>query len=422
MSAAAAAAGRSFHGWKIVGVGFLTQAVSIGFTVGTFSLFLPALVKEFGASHASVSAGQGVFMAVMTLVGPFIGRLLDRGSIRAVMVAGALASGLSFALMSAAQSLWQLGLLFGIGAAVGTAMLGPLSSATVVAKWFVRQGGRAQGLTNMGGPAGPLLLVVLAGWLIESFGWRATLRIYAVGTLLVIPPIWWFVRNRPEDVGQHPDGAAAPIAGGLGAHADPGWGVPELLRERRFWLLVVPMGLLMGLSSGWVAHFAAFAADRGAGIQQASIALFGGAAFGLLGAFSFGVLADRVDPRRLLLGILVAHVLGYGVFGFSPGWSAPAVCMVALGFPGGGMMPVYVALIGRLFGPTSFGQVMGLAGLVMLPFATLGPIVAGWLHDTSGNYSSALLLFAGLFSLAALILLGLPGTPARPRAAAHSAT
>jgi len=412
---ASRAAVAPFRGWRIVGVGFFTQAISIGFTVGTFSLFLPSLVEEFGASHASVSSGIGIFMAVMTLTGPWIGRLLDRGSIRGVMALGALTSAASFALMSLAGSLWQLGVLFGLGAALGTAMLGPLASATVVSKWFERMRGRAQGVTNMGGPAGPLLLAMAAGWWIEELGWRSTLRIYALGTLLAIPPVWWVVRNRPEDVGQHVDGDLSLRAPLAGEHVHGEWGAARLLREPRFWLLVLPMGLLMGVSSGWVAHFAAFASDHGAGIQGASLALAGGAGIGLLGAVGFGVMADRLDPRRLLQGILAAHVAVYAFLAAGSEWGALAAAMIALGFPGGGMMPVYVALIGRLFGPASFGQVMGLGGLVMLPFATGAPVVAGLLHDLRGSYTPTLLLFAALLALAVLLVAFLPLAPAGAR-------
>ena len=64
-------------------------------------------------------------------------------------------------------------------------------------------------------------------------------------------------------------------------------------------------------------------------------------------------------------------------------------------------MPVYAAFIGRLFGARSFGSVMGLGGLVMLPFGAAAPVLAGALRDASGSYASALLAFVAAFSLGA---------------------
>ena len=87
--------------------------------------------------------------------------------------------------------------------------------------------------------------------------------------------------------------------------------------------------------------------------------------------------------------------------------------MAILGVAGGGIMPVYAALIGRIFGPAAFGQVMGLAGLVLLPFGFAAPPLAGALRDASGSYAPALLLFAALLVAAAGILAFLRLHPLR---------
>ena len=178
-----------FRGWWIVGVGFATQAISMGFSIMTFPLFVPLLVSEFAASRGSILLGQSMLLAVMTGVGSLLGRVLDRRSIRGVMSLGALGNAGCLFAMSFATSLWQLALLFGVCLAVGTAMMGPLASSTVVAKWFRRKLGRAQGLVNMGGPAGGLLFAPIAGVLLASAGWRGTLRCFAAITLCAIPEI-----------------------------------------------------------------------------------------------------------------------------------------------------------------------------------------------------------------------------------------
>src|SRR5262245_219237 len=93
----------------------------------------------------------------------------------------------------------------------------------------------------------------------------------------------------------------------------------------------------------------------------------------------------------------------------------PAV--VALGSAGGGMMPVYASLIGRIFGPASFGSVMGLAGLVMLPFFLTMPPLAAALRDANGSYAGAGLVFVAALGAGAA-LLAFPRVEARGLAAA----
>src|SRR5262249_58096665 len=238
-------------------------------------------------------------MLVLTGVGPVLGRILDRGSIRAVMALGAATSAACLVAMAHASALWQLELLFGVGVALGTAMLGPLSSSTVVAKWFRRKLGRAQGLVNMGGPAGGLLFAPIAGQLIARFGWRTTLLCYAGATLCTIPVVWAVVRNRPADLGQQVDGEADPGGAPAPGHAEPGWTAGQLARERRFWFLALPMGMLLSIATAWTVNFAPLARDVGVGTEQASLLIGVGAGIGMLGTALFRALADPFHQRPL---------------------------------------------------------------------------------------------------------------------------
>ncbi|MDJ0849954.1 MAG: MFS transporter [Myxococcota bacterium] len=388
--------------------------MSVGVSFGSFSVFLDPIARAFDATRMQVSLGQSLLMLVMTTAGLVVGPLLDRRSIRSIMTCGALLGAVCLVGMSLARELWQVGLLFGFGIALCVAMLGPLASSAVVAKWFETQRGRALGFTNMGGPAGGFVFALLGGALIGSVGWRTSLLIYAALVMAVIPAVRAVVRNRPEDLGLWPDGAERPPP----AHADVpeprSWTVGALLREPRFWLLVLPAGMYMGISTGWVAHIVPVGLDAGFGLEAASGILAVGALVGIGGTWAFGALADRSDLRALLWVILLAHLLGFlALTDPAGGWVFGAV-VVVLGFVSGGLMPVYASLIGRLFGPASFGQVMGLGGFVMLPFAFAAPPVAGALRDASGSYASAFLVFAAGMGAASLLLAGLrTSRPAR---------
>ena len=393
-----------FRGWGIVGIGFATQSVAMGFSIMTFPLFVPFLLDEFGTERGPIVVGQSLFLAVMQGVGSVLGRVLDRRSIRAVMALGALVMAACLFALSRATALWQLGLLFGVVLSIGATMLGPLSSSTVAAKWFRKKLGRAQGLTNMGGPAGGLFFAPVAGALLARFGWRTTLVWFAGITLLVIPPLWAVVRNRPADLGQHPDGEPQPAEAEAGAHVGAVWAPAQLLRTRSFWCLALPLGVLMSISTAWIANFATFATDLGVGGEQASLFLGIGSGVGILSTLAFGALSDRFDGRVLLWTIMAIHA---GAFALLRTLSGPAgflPLVILLGSAGGGMMPVYASLIGRIFGPASFGSVMGLAGLVMLPFFFAIPPLAAALRDASGSYSQALLLFVAALSVAAAVL------------------
>ncbi|MCH2170144.1 MFS transporter [Myxococcota bacterium] len=397
----------AFRGWRIVTVAFASQAVAIGFSVGTFGIFVEPLTAEFDSTRAQVSLGQSILMATMTLAGLIVGPQLDRRSIRSIMVAGALLQAVCLALASQATSLWELAILFGVGVGLAVAMVGPLASTTVVSKWFDEKRGRAQGFTNMGGPAGGAVASVATGLLIANLGWRPTLLVFAAVTLLVIPLIWTVIRNRPEDIGQWPDGAEAPPAGseGVGAGVESrAWTASALLRARSFWLLALAVGLLFGIATGWVVHIVPLCVDLGLGVDGGGAILGVGALLGIAGTLAFGAMADRYDQRWLLAAILAVHIVGFLILWAAAGPWVLAFVVCVIGFAGGGMMPVYATLIGRMFGPASFGQVMGLVGFVMLPFAFSAPPVAGWLRDRSDNYEAAFLMFSSGLILSLLLL------------------
>jgi len=400
---------RPFRGWRIVGVGFATQAVCIGTSIASFPIFLVPIADAFDATKAQVSLGASVFIVAMTLSGLFVGPLLDRRSTRTIMCVGTILTAASLAAMSRATELWQLGLLFGVGMAVGVTSMGPIASATLAARWFRRSVGRAQGFTNMGGPAGASFFAIASGIAVQQLGWRTTLLVYGALTLLLLPAIWGVVINTPQDIGQWPDGDPQPPEE-AGTGGDEAWTAGELLREPRFWLLVVPVGILMGISIGWVTHIVSLGIDLGIESVQGSIILGVGGAVGIAGTVTFGFLADRVD-RRLLLGLIMgAHIAAFVALSGNESAAIFTAIVVSLGFAGGGTMPVYTALVSQIFGRASFGLVMGIAGMVLLPFGFAAPLFAGALRDAHGDYDAALLLFAGAVALAALLLAGLrPG-------------
>ncbi len=48
----------------------------------------------------------------------------------------------------------------------------------------------------------------------------------------------------------------------------------------------------------------------------------------------------------------------------------------------------------RYFGRKAFGMIRGSMQMIVMLAGILAPIYLGWVYDTSGQYSSALLLFA----------------------------
>ncbi len=394
---------RVFHGWWIVSVAFVAQLLALGCSVAVYGLFIPVLTDEFGASFMTANLGLSILGVVMALAGALVGPLLDRHSIRAIMVGGAAISGFAFLLMSYATELWQLGLLFGIAVAFGAAMFGPLAANTVIAKWFSRNRGRAVGIASMGPPTGGLLLSPLVGVMLSSYGWRPTLLVFAVLHAILIPFLWLAIRNRPEDMNLLPDGVRAT---GTPVPLGRAWMTSEVIRSRNFWVLALAFGAVGAVAGSFNANVIPYARDIGIGLADASlfISAIGGTA--IVGTVAFGTLADRLDIRSLLLGSFVMQALAFLTLrSVAPGYAFLMLAVLVFGLAAGALMPLMAAAVGRAFGAVSFGRVMGFIGPVTLPFAFVGPPLTGWIRQTTGSYLPAFDLFLGVFAVCCCIVV-----------------
>ena len=375
-------------------VAFTAQAITIGLTLIPFSLFITPLVDEFGLSVAEIQMGMGLFTFVMMGAGAGVGGLLDRFSIRVIMSAGACLMAICFLLMSVALQPWQLAILFGVGVATGVAMAGPLAATTVIARWFDERRGLAMGLASMGPPVGGLVLAPATGWLLGELGWREVMQVFSCFALALGPICFLVIRNSPADVGQTMDGRPVGVVTESAGVSPEEWSTHKILSSRNFWALALGVGIVFGLGGGWNANVARFGEDLGYSGQEMSTLIGIAAGLGIPSTLLLGRLADRFTPRPLLWCCMAGNVLAFLILWTIPAFSLLVTALLIFGFAGGGFLPVYATFIGRLFGPASFGRVMGLGGIVMLPFGGFSPVLIGAMRDGSGSYKGALLLLA----------------------------
>ena len=409
-----------FSGWKVCAAGAGTQAIAIGFTLGAVGLFAAPLAAELGATATHFNLGVGLFTLVMNLSMPVIGGLLDRGSIRRVMFAGAATLALSLAALSQVTTLWQVGLLFSGGCAVGMALLGPMASSTAMANWFEQLRGRALGFANAGGPLGPALIVPVAAYAIGTFGWRSTLLGFAAATVCISwPAIQFGMIDRPADVGQYPDGAE-PIAVGQddaeASSAASSWTARSIFGCRDFWFIALGVAPFAGSGLIMGANAIPFMMYLGASTESASFVVVLQSIGAVAGPLILGSLADRIHPRLLFLGMVATLGLALAALTFEPSYPVALGIFFGMGLVGGSMMPVYGALIARLFGAESFGQVIGLGALVGLPVLFLGPLGFGYAFDATASYSTGLIGMVIALALGAVFLMLLPAGAARASA------
>jgi MFS family permease len=401
-----------YHGWKIVGVAFMAHFIAVGFVMYSYGVLFKALAADFGGSRLGVASGLTVMQIAMSLFAPLLGRPLDRGSIRRVMMAGAISTAVGFLLASQMTALWQWYLLLVTLIGLGTASLGSLAANTLVARWFVRRRGMALGIAGMGVSASGAVMAPIASILMGSVGWRGAFLVYASTLLFVMLPVLWAFVRTPEQLGL---AGHAEIVGGEAdeavstAHLPAASGVRmsrvSPLRQRNFWIITLTMGLNFGVNAAVATHIIPHGTDLGIPSTDVafSISLLG--LMSTLGKPFFGRMADRID-RRIVYSIAASfQMAGVALLGSAQNQASLLLAGALFGLGLGGMIPIWGSTVGAGFGRLAFARVSGLTLIWMLPIQAVPNPLAGHLFDRLGSYDLAFQVMFGHLAVSVLVFL-----------------
>jgi MFS family permease len=391
-----------FLGWRMIAIAFTCANVTLGFTFGAYGAFVAEISKEYPASRSLLSGGLALVMVMMGLLAPAVGTAITKWSIRRVITLGLLVLSANCALISLAQNAWQFVLIFGIVGGTAAALVVFIPSITLASHWFIKHRGRATGIVLV-----PVLMVAVPPALaaaMAAYGWRAAALGMAVIVLLVLPLLRFLV-DKPEDIGQRPLGDY----GSVDTAAALASGAPAIrpLRSPAFWVTTFCGGIVNGSSITIATHIILFATAQGIAFQSAAFLLSILAGVGMLGGIFGGSLADRLGGSLTLALIALLEIIAWAGLQLNFGYWYLAALIGLIGICANGVTPAAAALLAHFFGRQSIGKALGYFALATMPFNFIMPLAAGILFDVSGSYRLAFMIYAGLFVVCVVLLLGL---------------
>ncbi len=406
---------RLYYGWIVVSICLIIGTVAYGIRY-SYGVFFKPLEQDFGWNRALTS---GVFSFYLVLAAVFAilgGWALDRYGPRIVAILMGLFTGLSLLLTSQVSSLWQIAVSYSLLLAIGTGPTYVVTMATA-SRWFIKKRGIALAIAGAGAGLGIMVMTPVAAYLIAGYGWRTAYVVMAVVALLTIVPGALLLRKVPTVVTASPNqgekSSAFRRAEEIPRNGPEDFSLRQAARTKNFWLVFF-VWLLYSLCLHLVlTHLVPHATDLGISPVEAATVLIWLGGSSILGRLLMGRLSDSIGKKQT--ASFSALMMGGSMLllaGASDLWLL-SLFGIIFGFFYGGLDPPLAAIIGDVFGMRNIGVIMGVLVIGWGTGAAIGPALAGYLFDNTGNYFSAFLV-GMVTTLIAAILIFLVKQPAPP--------
>jgi MFS family permease len=291
-------------GWIAVAVTFATLMATAGFRSAPAVLVVP-LEEAFGWSRSDISLAIAINLLLFGVMSPFAAALMEKFGIRRVVMSALTTISIGAFLTIFIHAPWQLIATWGVIVGLGTGSMALVFAATVANRWFVAKRGIVTGILTAASATGQLIFLPGLSHLANTYGWKSVSITVSIFAILVVPFIFFLLRESPAELGLLPFGAPSgwqpPAPSDLSAGALAIDTLKQCVKRKDFWYLYGSF-FVCGLSTTGLigTHFIPAAHDHGMPVTLAAslLALIG--VFDVIGTVFSGWLTDRYDPRKLL--------------------------------------------------------------------------------------------------------------------------
>jgi MFS family permease len=374
----------SRRAWVMVLVAFLVGFVVFG-TLYSFGAFFGPMSTEFKSSRAATSAFFSITGLIFYLAGSFAGHLGDRFGPAIMAGLGAAVMGGGLILTGFIGQMWEGYLTYGVGVGIGAACA-YMPTLAILGGWFVRHRNVAFGTAAAGSGCGMLILPPLSAVLIDWCGWRDAIMVIGVTCAALLTVAAVLVRPPPVTA----EGPYRPVGG--------------VVRSFEFLMLYASWVLATTALFVPFVFLPAYASTQGVTGFAGSmlLALLGGVS--ILGRVGIGAFSERMGTPILFKASVLLMAMSYLLWLTAPSypWLVAFAAILGLGY--GFRMSLMPTVLIELFGVQHLGAVLGIFFTASGISAILGPPLAGFIVDMTGDYQWSI-VFALLAGTAGFALV-----------------
>jgi MFS family permease len=386
-------------GWRTPAVvlvcGCLVSLIAFG-PRSSLGFFLTPMSQEHHWGRDVFSMALAIQNLLWGVGQPFAGGIADRSGANRVLIAGALLYAAGLALMAHSTNAGMLDLSAGV--LIGFGLSG--SSFTIVLGAFGKLlppewRSLAFGAGTAAGSFGQFLYSPIAVALMDSFGWKGAVTIFAGVTLVIVPLAMALATPKGAS-------AATPVAQQSLKHA-----LGEAFSHRSYVLLVLGFFTCGFQLAFTTVHLPSYLVDRGLSAQVGGWTLATIGLFNIIGSIGSGFLGARMPKRYILSVIYFARALSILIFiSLPPSTPTTLVFGAVTGLLWLSTVPPTSGIVATMFGTQWLAMLFGFAFFSHQVGGFLGVWLGGIVFDYIGSYNPVwyLSIFFGVMSA----LLNLP--------------
>lgn len=413
-----------YYGWILVPVAVIGIIMSMPGQTAGFSAFTEPILELTGFTRTRLSFLYMLGTISSGFLIPVMGNVLDRWGSRKMMIFASAMLGISLFWLSfidkvvhyfstvASSALYTVLMVSGIFCLrfFGQGLL-PMTSNTMIAKWFDRKRGRAiafMGVINtLAFSAAPAILSALVFQLSWNGAWRLLSVFIGIGMSLLA---WIFYRNTPESCGLSVDGDRAFLRVNDESLVErvTGATLGRALRSRSFWAIILVTSTSSLVLTGLTFHIQAIGIQTGLTIER-SVAIFIPVSFiAVPVSFTSALLTEKTHVRILVTLMALSQVIAYCAVNFLNTSAGYIITIIFLGVANGLLGTVYTAVTPKIFGRRHLGSINGIISSAMIIASALGPLFLSMVNDIFGSLRLGILIMAILPFISILISIRMP--------------
>ncbi|XP_075468979.1 monocarboxylate transporter 12 [Ascaphus truei] len=412
-------------GWMIVAGCFLVTVCTRAVT-RCISIFFVEFQTHFAQDYARTAWIHSIVDCSTMLCAPLGSYVSNHFSCQVGIMLGGLLASTGLVLSSFATSLEYLYLTLGVITGLGFALCYSPAIA-MVGKYFDKRKALAYGIAMSGSGIGTFILAPVVQLLIEQFSWRGALLILGgfVSNLCVCGALMRPI-NLKEDFAHYP-------VTQYQIHNEPKKNIKQsstcsplsqdcthksicYCSQQEYSFILKPNFIILAISFLFLAYgcsppfvyLVPYALSLGVSYQEAAFLMSIVGVIDIVGNITFGWLTDR---RFLKKHRYTCYLIAVGLDGlcclFLPilqSFQLLVPFSVTFGYFDGAYVALIPVVTGDVVGTSNLSSALGVVFFLHAVPYLVSPPIAGWLVDTTGNYTAAFFL-SGFSMIFCAILL-----------------